>query len=60
MNRMDVLLKTQFSSFSIEDKLEIKSLVRINLGTLNFSRVARIKICNSPLFGLIRKMVDCK
>jgi hypothetical protein len=55
MSRIDVLLKTQFSSLSIEEKLEIKSLVRINLETLNFSRVARIKICHSPLFGLIRR-----
>jgi hypothetical protein len=49
------LLKTPFSSLSTEEKLEIKSLVRINLQTLNFSRVARIKIGHSLLFGLIRK-----
>jgi hypothetical protein len=55
MNGIDVLLKTPFSSLSIEEKLEIKSLVRINLETLNFSRVARIKIRHSPLFGFIRK-----
>jgi hypothetical protein len=55
MNRTDVLLKTPFSSLSIKEKLEIKSLVRINLETLSFSRVARIKIGRSPLFGLIRK-----
>jgi hypothetical protein len=55
MNRIDVLLKTSFSSLSIEEKLEIKSFARINLETLNFSRVARIKIRHSPLFGFIRK-----
>jgi hypothetical protein len=55
MNRIDILLKTPFSSLSIEEKLEIKSLVRINLETINFSRVARIKIGHSPIFGLIRK-----
>jgi hypothetical protein len=55
MNRIDVLLKSPFSSLSIEEKLEIKSLVCINLETLHFSRVARIKMDNSPLFGLIRK-----
>jgi hypothetical protein len=55
MNRIDVLLRTPFSSLSTEEKLVIKSLVRINLETLNFSRVERIKIGHSPLFGLIRK-----
>jgi hypothetical protein len=43
MNKIDVLLKTPFSSLSTEEKLEIKSLVCINLETLNFSTVARIK-----------------
>jgi hypothetical protein len=31
MNRIDALLKTPFSSLSIEEKLEIKSLVCISL-----------------------------
>jgi hypothetical protein len=55
MNRTDVLLKTTFSSLSIEEKLEIKGLVRINLETLNFSRAARIKISHSPLFWFDKK-----
>jgi hypothetical protein len=55
MNRIDVLLKSPFSSLSIEEKLKIRSLLSINLETLNFSRVARIKIGQSPLFGFIRK-----
>jgi hypothetical protein len=56
MNRIDVLLKTPFSSLSIEGKLETKKIfVRINLENLNLSRVARIKIGHSPLLGLIRK-----
>jgi hypothetical protein len=35
MNRIDEILKTPFFSLNIEEKLEIKSLVRINLETLN-------------------------
>jgi hypothetical protein len=55
VNRIDVLLKTPCSSLSIEGKLETKRLGAHNLETLNFSRVARIKIGHSPLLGLIRK-----
>jgi hypothetical protein len=54
---MDVFMKTQFSFLPTEDISKIKRLGAHQLETSNFSRVARLKIGNFPLVGLIRSDV---
>jgi hypothetical protein len=45
MNRIDVLLKTPFSSLSIEEKFEEKkSLVRINIETLKLPQELHVEL----------------